>query len=144
MAMHPRTQPSMSFPPGSTVYPEGVNFTVCSKISTQVGLVFIDHIKFINTLAGAIKGDLALCRRLRVLFAPDCRVWLAERLILASEVPEQISTAGYEAGGASNMTFMMNGVLTIASSRGWYNLQWHCENEVAMSRGASIPFARRC
>ena len=33
MAMYPRTQPSMSFPHGSTVYPEGVNFTVCSKIS---------------------------------------------------------------------------------------------------------------
>lgn len=52
------------------------------------------------------------------MFAPDCRVWLAERLILASEVSEQISTAGDEAGGASNMTFMMNGVLTIATPAG--------------------------
>ena len=60
MAMHPRTQPSMCFPPGSTVYPEGLNFTACSKISTQVGFVFIDHIKFINILP-APSGVISLC-----------------------------------------------------------------------------------
>jgi len=115
-------------------------------------------IKFINNLAGTIDGDPAMRGRIKILFLPEYDVSLAERLIPASDVSNQISTAGYEASGTANMKFMMNGALTIgtrdgatiemaeeageenfflfgltaaevASSRGWYKPQWHYDNE---------------
>lgn len=127
-------------------------------------------VKFIENLAGTIDGDPAMRGRLKLLFLPEYDVTLAERLIPASDVSNQISTAGYEASGTSNMKFMMNGALTIgtrdgatiemaqeageenfflfgltadqvAGSRGWYNPHWHYDNEPETRTALDLIFA---
>jgi starch phosphorylase len=127
-------------------------------------------IKLINQVGATIDADPALRERLRIVFVPNYSVTLAERLIPASDVSEQISTAGYEASGTSNMKFMMNGALTIgtrdgatiemaeeageenfflfgltagqvADNRGSYDPNWHYQNEPQTRAALDLIFS---
>ncbi|MEI6225994.1 MAG: glycogen/starch/alpha-glucan phosphorylase, partial [Deltaproteobacteria bacterium] len=126
-------------------------------------------IKFLSNLAGTIDGDPVARGKLKVLFLPEYNATLAERLIPAADVSNQISTAGYEASGTSNMKFMMNGALTLGTrdgatiemaeaageenfflfgltaaeveqSRGWYDPSWHRDHDPEIRSALDLVF----
>jgi starch phosphorylase len=144
-----RADPGLDLPPRT--------FFLAGKAAPAYQLAKL-IIKLANSIAAKVVAEPATRGRIHVVFVPNYGVTVAQRLIPASDVSQQISTAGYEASGTSNMKLMMNGALTVGTrdgatieiaeaagednvflfglsaeqvegSRGWYSPWWHYHNE---------------
>jgi glycogen phosphorylase len=144
-----RADPGLDLPPRT--------FFIAGKAAPAYRLAKL-IIKLANSIAATLATEPATRGKINLVFVPNYGVTVAQRLIPASDVSEQISTAGYEASGTSNMKLMINGALTVGtrdgatieiaeeagednvvlfgltteqvlSGRGWYSPWWHYQNE---------------